>query len=779
MGDQGQTVQRCLFIESHVKSQGSFTVFAEAFRPVYNVIKAMLNSVCEAVSRPALMHEYRLTPFSLGTAVSNGVSAERVLAFLETHSYGLHGDAMCDEELSSSLRSFVEGCMSRYNLARVVIESDRTLLLCKSEAIAEQLQSDPVIRSLLVSTNVAFGLFSWDGHEARYPYLAAKSRAVTKVLCERCVLMGYPLWQQYNYDCDPLLRTTSCSLHTQTRPRAYQVEAVESATKDGLLNSGCLLLPCGAGKTLVGIMILCKVKKPTLIVCAGSVSVDQWKNQILEYASLESPMHETSGRPNARRSAQIACVTGKQKDDITDDTDIVLTTYSMLVSAFKSESRRISMLSDKSAAPNARKRRSDPKAQLFSSYGLLILDEVHMIPADAFRESLSFVDAKGTIGLTATCVREDKKILDLFHLVGPKLYDISMESLAKEGYLASVQCIEIHTPMTREFGVEYMEQYMNSGSSMKRMPILVLLAAANPLKMECVQDLVARHVEKGDKILVFCDHILILNEYGELLKAPVVCGSTEIKDRLMIFSDFQTTTKVNVICISRVGDVSVNLPSANVVIQVSSHGGSRRQEAQRLGRILRPKEKVQHSQSGPQAWFYSIVSSDTLEMHYAAHRTAFLVDQGYSTRLMKYVPQVQEEKNSVVKPVPVGDQQSIKLEELAQSLQSSRLFSRVPREGRVEKQNTLAYQVKLLSKVVSKGELEFQEYQRTHNIAGGAAAEYGEQSDDDVEVVQPVRSVAALKRELTHQAGRSNDTRNMVPLESLVGVDDACVYHEL
>eukprot|EP00796_Vickermania_ingenoplastis_P002014 gene2014-1205_t len=742
----------CLFLESRAETLGFFTIYAEAFRPKYKTIRNLLSLLAEAVARPPLLHEYRLTPFSIGAAISNGVTEKEAVAFFASNCYGMTRDDGRETALFDQLKNFLHACISRYDLARVVIEGEKTVLVSKNETILRFLVEDRVILALLESPEIHHSIFSWDGEDRSFPYVIGKSRAVSKVLCERCVALGYPLWQQYDFDSDRLLRTTNVSLHPQTRPRSYQVEAVEAATKEGVLNSGCLLLPCGAGKTLVGIMLLCKVKKPTLIVCAGSVSVDQWKNQILEYAVLDSPCESPiQQRKVLRRGAdRIACLTGKQKDEISDETDIVLTTYSMLVSAFKLENRREGPR-DNVNTYAGRKRKANPKEKLFIPYGLVILDEVHVIPADAFRESLSFIDAKSTIGLTATFVREDRKILDLFHLVGPKLYDISMESLVNLGFLARVQCIEVHTPMSKEFGVEYMEQSMRT-SSTGRIPILVILAASNPNKMLCVQDLVTRHVAAGAKILVFCDHLLLLEEYGSMLGAPVICGNTQIKDRLMIFSDFQSTSKVNVVCISRVGDVSVNLPSANVVIQVSSHGGSRRQEAQRLGRILRPKEKSSDKHK-TQAWFYSIVSTDTLEMHYAAHRTAFLVDQGYCTRIMEFIPKCEENSGllpaSVIKG-SVGDIQSIKQEELVNSLLSSRLVARSDSGERFKRYMTIDYRLQLLAKVVSKWEIEYQKYQRGKIISESSSpVRDHDTSAGDVEtrVISLDRTLEDIKRE--------------------------------
>lgn len=849
----------CLFLVNCLESHGYIKIFAEAFRIQYSAIRCVLSFLAEAISRPSLLHEYHLTPFSLGAAVSNGMKEEDALNFFVRTAYGLKGKENNETPLFRSLQHFLHSCMGHYNLAKVLVDGEQTLVACKDESIAKCFLNDRTIKSLLninntSSVDIQYKSFSWSKEEDQkeYPFLVAKSRTVSKSICQRCVQMGYPLWQQYDYESDTLLRSTNVSLLSPTKPRAYQVAAVEAATKDGVLNSGCIVLPCGAGKTLVGIMLLCKIKKPTLIVCAGAVSVDQWKNQILQYATLDAPVenednvsslpkrmqrHDES-KPTVRGSRRISVVTGKQKDEITADTDIVLTTYSMLVSAYKTESRK--MYRNHSLTPHhpkgeatesneshhvstseprtQRKRRLNPKEKLFSLYGLVILDEVHVIPAEAFRESLSFVDTKATIGLTATYVREDKKILDIFHLVGPKLFEISMNTLVHHGYLAKVQCVEIHTSMTKEFGVEYADRSSQEGGvASGGNSILVLLAATNPNKMLCVWDLVSRHAQVGAKILLFCDHIMLLHEYGKILHAPVVCGSTPLKDRIMIFSDFQTTNKVNIICISRVGDVSVNLPSANVVIQVSSHGGSRRQEAQRLGRILRPKDKRSDQRdSDVEAWFYSIVSTDTIEMMYASHRTAFLVDLGYSTRLLELVPSAlissstsssevsnlqterkpsQKKSESAVhlmKHDRIGDRDAIKKEELLPHSVDSSTSRWMELQHKPDPSThpflTLEYQVHLLAKTVSKWEMEYQQYAGNHAFRRSDFEEeedidYSSDDAGDEREKQdtPDHSRSGLtdfkqefsRAETAYSGGSSCD------LQDVVGADDTFVYHEL
>ncbi|EAN87800.1 DNA repair helicase, putative [Trypanosoma cruzi] len=777
---------QCLFLEERVSAEGYVVLLAETFRSSFQRIQFFLTTIAEPTSRPSLMHEYRMTPFSLGAAVSASIPVSDVICFLDEYVYGF-----CDEgENSRRARvcAFLEMCMSRYNLARIVIEDARTFVECDNVETAETLLLDPVVRSLCAEPPQIVPVVP-------HSLLVLRSRAVARRVAERCVLLGFPLQQQYDYERDSGVRNINVMLKTQTKPRPYQIDAVNAAATEGSLRSGCIVLPCGAGKTLVGIMLLCKVKKPTLILCAGSVSVEQWKNQILEFASICA--HDTDDemaaaekhRSRLEGAARIACLTGKQKDPVTEETDIVLTTYSMLVTAHRAQMRqRAAHASGLADDRHQKRRRANPKEKLFQPYGLLIMDEVHVMPAEAYKESLSLVDAKGVVGLTATYVREDAKIQDLFHLVGPKLYDVSWETLASSGYLANVTCIEVLTPLTRQFSLEYMQRSGEDHTLQQRkMPLLVMLAAANPNKMLCVLELVRRHVADSSKILVFCDHLLLLREYGTLLHAPVICGQTPHRERLMIFSDFQSTSKLNVICLSRVGDVSVNLPSANVVIQVSSHGGSRRQEAQRLGRILRPKARASNGKM-VDAWFYTIISTDTLEMAYAAHRTAFLVDQGYTCRIIEFQPDElsNDETDDVAVAAEAGDAVSLKQEKLRSALREKKLQCEsltVP-QGSVDARK-IEYQLDLLSRVVSNWELEY----HSQGLKQASSGHDGFPPDDDANVsegrdvmeIVPDSDLAAIKREWA--GGTRMDQfqfgHSCTSLQGLVSVDENFVYHEL
>lgn len=279
-------------------------------------------------------------------------------------------------------------------------------------------------------------------------------------------------------------------------------------------------------------------------------------------------------------------------------------------------------------------KRSDKSQEIMDTisgreWGLLLMDEVHVVPAKMFRRVIGTVKAHCRLGLTATLVREDDLISDLNFLIGPKLYEANWMDLTAQGYLANVQCVEVWCPMTGPFMKEYL---LASNARLKQ-----LLYVMNPSKMRATEFLVRFHEERGDKIIVFSDLVYSLKLYAEMLKKPLIYGETPERERQAILGTFRSTDAVRTICISKVGDTSIDLPEANVIIQVSSHFGSRRQEAQRLGRILRPKASTQQDGSNRStfnAFFYTLVSSDTQEMFYSAKRQQYLIDQGYTFKIV-------------------------------------------------------------------------------------------------------------------------------------------------
>ena len=302
---------------------------------------------------------------------------------------------------------------------------------------------------------------------------------------------------------------------------------------------------------------------------------------------------------------------------------IVLTTYTMICYSGQRSEEAVQMMDAISTR----------------EWGLMVLDEVHVAPADKFRKVLGLVNAHCKLGLTATLVREDSLIEDLNFLVGPKLYEANWMDLTSQGYLANVQCVEVWCPMTAEFYREYVKQ----GMTRRRQELLYIL---NPRKFRCCEYLVKYHEARGDKVIIFSDDVVALMLYSESLKKPYIYGDTSEKERRDILTRFKTHPLVSCIGLSKVGDTALDIPEANVVIQVSSHFGARRQEAQRLGRILRPK--ANQTDNNFNAFFYTLVSTDTREMYFSAKRQQYLVDQGYTFKVVPDLVDIADNESTLL-----------------------------------------------------------------------------------------------------------------------------------
>ena len=388
-------------------------------------------------------------------------------------------------------------------------------------------------------------------------------------------------------------------LKPHTRIRRYQERSLAKMFGNGRARSGIIVLPCGAGKTLTGVTAAQTIKKSVVCLATNAVSVLQWKFQFQLWTSIPDE--------------HIAVFTSDRKDKIHPDACVLVTTYTMISYSGK------------------RSAESQEIMDIITGreWGLLLMDEVHVVPAKMFRRVVGSVKAHCRLGLTATLVREDDLISDLNFLIGPKLYEANWMDLTAQGYLANVQCVEIWCPMTGPFMKEYL---LSANARLKQ-----ILYVMNPSKLRATEYLVRFHEARGDKIIVFSDLVYSLKLYANMLKKPLIYGETPERERQVILGTFRATDAIRTICISKVGDTSIDLPEANVIIQVSSHFGSRRQEAQRLGRILRPKKFTQQdgsNRSSFNAFFYTLVSTDTQEMFYSAKRQQYLIDQGYTFKIV-------------------------------------------------------------------------------------------------------------------------------------------------
>lgn len=602
-------------------------IYLEAFHDLYVQAYDFLVAIAEPVARPEFLHQYKLTPYSLYAAVATNIETESIISVLER---------LSKNALPRQVKTFIRECTSKYGKAKLVLKHNKFYVESEFPMVLRELLRDPTIAQARIQEDVMDtnedGFITQTKAEEMKENLeilrepdedsdeeagidGASSNAPKKPTTvvsfqvdgskvenvkRQAIELDYPLMEEYDFRNDhvnpnvPLM-----DLKPITRIRRYQERSLAKMFGNGRARSGIIVLPCGAGKTLTGVTAAQTIKKSVVCLATNAVSVLQWKYQFQKWTNI----------PDDR----IAVFTSDQKEKLHPEACVVVTTYTMISYSGK---------------------RSDQSQEIMDQitsreWGLLLMDEVHVVPAKMFRKVIGSVKAHCRLGLTATLVREDDLISDLNFLIGPKLYEANWMDLTAQGYLANVQCVEVWCPMTGPFMGEYLQA---TNARLKQ-----LLYVMNPSKLRAVEFLVRFHEERGDKIIVFSDLVSSLKWYAEMLKKPLIYGETPERERQLILGIFRSTDTIRTICISKVGDTSIDLPEANVIIQVSSHFGSRRQEAQRLGRILRPKSYTKQdgsNKSSFNAFFYTLVSSDTQEMFYSAKRQQYLIDQGYTFKIV-------------------------------------------------------------------------------------------------------------------------------------------------
>ncbi|KAI9246244.1 P-loop containing nucleoside triphosphate hydrolase protein [Phascolomyces articulosus] len=707
-------------------------IILEGFSPIAEQAQDFLVAISEPVSRPSHIHEYKLTPYSLYAAVSVGLETEDIIEVL---------NRLSKVPVPESITQFIRQCTLSYGKVKLVLKHNRyyvesshpeTLqMLLKDQVISsgrivrdddDQVITAPAGSSALLVNNKPTGkdltisgipqTIAPEGDQEKklLPEDEAKKQQEDKLfgavvqidkedeeddldeeeqvhsfeiaaeqvenIKKRCNDIDYPMLEEYDFRNDTVNANLEIDLKPTTTIRPYQEKSLSKMFGNGRARSGIIVLPCGAGKTLVGITAACTIKKSCLVLCTSSVSVMQWKQQFLQWSSI--------------KENQIAVFTSDCKEKFSGSSGIVISTYSMVA--------------------NKRKRSYDAQKMMdfleSREWGFLLLDEVHVVPANMFRTVVTTIAAHAKLGLTATLVREDEKIDDLNFLIGPKLYEANWMDLANKGHIANVQCAEVWCPMTPEFYKEYLQE-----NSRKR----ALLYVMNPKKFQACQYLIQYHESRGDKIIVFSDNVHALVEYAKKLGKPYIYGGTGQQERMRILQNFQYNPAVNTIFLSKVGDTSIDLPEATCLIQISSHYGSRRQEAQRLGRILRAKRR---NDEGFNAFFYSLVSRDTQEMYYSTKRQQFLIDQGYAFKVITNLEGMESDPNLVfrthqeqmdlLKSVLLTNEADLKEEDLGTTDDVGRITDRkVAAKGRSVKRSVTT------SKTLAGGDnMAYMEYAR-------------------------------------------------------------------
>ena len=508
----------------------------------------MLARFAELEKSPEHVHTYRLSDLALWNAASSGATAKEIVA-------GLGGISRF--ALPSIVVHEIEDRLARHGVCALHdqrSEPSKLRLSVREAFVRERLAADRKLAAILAPCPDGF-------------LIATEHRGVVK---QALLALGYPV--------DDRAGLTAGAAHPMSvdrstlTPYAYQDASVRAFVDSG--SHGVVVLPCGAGKTLVAMLAMEALGVHTLIVASGREASHQWRRELVQKTTL------TQG--------EVALFQADHKEV----RPVTITTYAML----------------------ARKGGDGPTKHLHfdrlarEAWGLVVYDEVHLLPAPVFRLTAE-LQARRRLGLTATLVREDGRAGDVFALIGPKRFDVPWRELEKSGHIATATCFEVRLPLPPELQVAY------ATAELREQP---RIAGENPSKLRALADLAERH--NGDHVLVLGSYLDPLREAGRILDCPVLTGETAHSERERAYADFRAG-RIRRLVLSRVGNFAIDLPDANVLIQLSGTMGSRQEEAQRLGRVLRPKPGG--------AMFYSLVTRDTVEQTNALHRQLFLTEQGY------------------------------------------------------------------------------------------------------------------------------------------------------
>jgi DNA excision repair protein ERCC-3 len=542
--------------------QSDRSILLEVEHPSYKEARDELLSFAELIKSPEHIHTYRLTPISLWNAASMNITETQILKKLQN---------LSKYPIPQNIRKFIKEQITRYG----------KLELLKSGEDLKLVSEDPLIIKEILNykkTNAHI-----KGQIDKHTLLVkSASRGFIK---QEIIKLGYPVKDLAGYTEGAYLPIAFRDLTLEGKDfhiRDYQKEAVSSFYAGGSLQggSGTIVMPCGAGKTIVGMGVMELLSTWTLIVVTNITAARQWISELIDKTTIDrDSIAEYSGETKAIKPITVA-------------------TYQILT---------------------YRKSKKDDflHFKLFDrkEWGLIVYDEVHLLPAPIFRITAQ-IQAKRRLGLTATLVREDGREGDVFSLIGPKKYDIAWRRLEESGFIARAICTEIRIPLNHADRLVYATSDLRPKFR---------IASENIEKIPLVKYLIKKH--KNSQILIIGQYLRQLEEIADIVDAPLIQGSTPNSERIEIYDAFRRGD-IKVLVVSKVANFAIDLPDANVAIQISGTFGSRQEEAQRLGRILRPKKGENI------AYFYTIVSEDTSEQRFSANRQLFLTEQGYEYRIV-------------------------------------------------------------------------------------------------------------------------------------------------
>jgi DNA excision repair protein ERCC-3 len=531
--------------------QSDKTALLEVDHPAASDARHDLAIFAELERAPEHIHTYRITKLGLWNARAAGHGSDYVLGVL---------DKYAKFAIPSSVRVDISETMDRYGKLVIRRNPEGVLLLTsESPAILLEASRSPKIAALL-------GLrVSEDSFE-----VLAFARGSLK---QELLKLGWPAEDLAGYTPG---EPHAISLNeTGWHIRDYQTKAVEKFWEGG---SGVVVLPCGAGKTIVGAAAMSKAKTNTLILVTNTVAARQWRAELLKRTTLtEDEIGEYSGSVKEVKPVTIA-------------------SYQILTAKRKGEYAHLELLNAK-------------------DWGLIVYDEVHLLPAPIFKMTAD-LQARRRLGLTATLVREDGKEGDVFSLIGPKRFDAPWKEIEAQGYIAPAECFEIRVDLPEQERLDY---------AIAEQEDRYRMAATSKTKIPVIEKLIAKH--KGEPTLIIGQYLDQIDEVAQLLKVPKITGETPVNERERLFQAFRDGTEPALV-VSKVANFSVDLPEASVAIQISGSYGSRQEEAQRLGRLLRPKA------DGRTASFYTLIARDTVDQDFAQNRQRFLAEQGYSYQIL-------------------------------------------------------------------------------------------------------------------------------------------------
>lgn len=538
--------------------QSDRTILVEVDNPKYAEARDALSPFAELEKSPEHVHTYRISNLSLWNAAAAGMTARQMVEVLMRFT---------KFPIPPTLPLDLEETVARYGRVQIQRHDGGLKLVC---------QDGPLLAELVRQKKVAEYL--GEKIDASSYSVDSGFRGLVK---QALIVVGYPAEDLAGYTAGADLAMELRTVARSGLPfdiRDYQKNAVDVFLAGGDVRggSGVIVLPCGAGKTIVGIGAMTKLQKSTLILTTSTTAVKQWRREILDKTSL----------------------TDDQVTEYTGDSKVMgpVTVATYQIVTYRPD-----------------KTEDFPHFKLFDArdWGLIVYDEVHLLPAPVFRATAN-IQARRRIGLTATLIREDGREGDVFTLIGPKKYDVPWRQLETKGWIAAAECCEIRVSLPDDASrLAYATAELRNKHR---------IASENPAKEEVVAELLSMHEDQ--RIIIIGQYLSQLKSISKRFDIPLITGATKNDERETLYDQFRRG-EIRSIVLSKVGNFAIDLPDANVLIQVSGTFGSRQEEAQRLGRVLRPKA------DGGGASFYSIVTRDTKELDFAHHRQMFLTEQGY------------------------------------------------------------------------------------------------------------------------------------------------------